>query len=100
MGELSTAISRELRVISESLARLAGALDGPGAASPAPTKSARKGKRRVAPERQRAMELHGRYLNLTSRLTPRAKARVKTRRKNAGVEAAIALAQKLSQKKR
>ena len=91
MPDVTQVLARELRTISEALGRLAHSLEDPNA--PTPSKS---GKRSISPARRRSLELHGRYLNLLSRLTPQAKARVKARRKRQGVDAAIALARRLN----
>jgi hypothetical protein len=91
MNEVTSVLARELRVISESLGRLAAALTDPD--FPTPSKS---GKRTLTPARRRALEQHGKYLNLLSRLTPKAKASVQTRRQQKGVAAAIALARRLN----
>lgn len=92
MSEFSVALARELRSISESLGRIAVALDGGRG-------PAEGGKRHVSPERYRALELHGRYLSFLSRLGKPERARVKVRRQRQGVEAAIALARRLTSRK-
>jgi hypothetical protein len=93
MAELAAAAARELRIISDSLSRLADALQKTSGTAPDDAASPR---RRLSPEHRRALELHGRYLNLLSRLDTPAKARVKVRRKRQGVEAAITLARRLA----